>query len=211
MAKGKFVVIEGIYGSGKLVVGLVEKLRSALMEQGNDVYEIDSPDSGRAQLMGVQELTSGWRYGMFKPDFFFELASRARVCSVTREQLNQGKLVLCKNFTVSSIVHARLKGHDWFREDLNCLEARARGLQFGGEVSPDLTIFLDIPPETATQDLGESIDGFFKQSDLVHQREYYIEELSKMPANQYKIINATQPEDVIFSEALSLIQAIIKQ
>lgn len=211
MAKGKFVVIEGIYGSGKLVVGLVEKLRAALMEQGNDVYEIDSPDSGRAQLMGVQELTSGWRYGMFKPDFFFELASRARVCSVTREQLKQGKLVLCKNFTVSSIVHARLKGHDWFREDLNCLEARARGLQFGGEVSPDLTIFLDIPPETATQDLGESIDGFFKQSDLVHQREYYIEELSKMPANQYKIINATQPEDVIFSEALSLIQAIIKQ
>lgn len=210
MAKGKFVVIEGIYGSGKLVVGLVERLRAALSEQGNDVYEIDSPDSGRAQLMGVQELTSGWRYGMFKPDFFFELASRARVCSVTREQLKQGKLVLCKNFTVSSIVHARLKGHDWFREDLNCLEARARGLQFGGEVVPDLTIFLDIPPETAVQDLGESIDGFFKQSDLVHQRDYYIEELSKMPSNHCKIINATQHEDEIFSETLALIQAIIK-
>lgn len=210
MAKGKFVVIEGIYGSGKLVVGLVEKLRSALMEQGNDVYEIDSPDSGRAQLMGVQELTCGWRYGMFKPDFFFELASRARVCSVTREELKQGKLVLCKNFTVSSIVHARLKGHDWFREDLNCLEARARGLQFGGEVVPDLTIFLDVPPETAAQGLGENIDGFFKPSDLILQRSYYLEELSKMPQDKCTIINATRHEDDVFSEMLSLIQAILK-
>lgn len=210
MAKGKFIVIEGIYGSGKLVVGLVEKLRAALLKQGNEVYEIDSPDSGRAQLMGVQELTSGWLYGMFKPDFFFELASRARVCSVTREELKQGKVVLCKNFTVSSIVHARLKGHDWYREDLNCLEARARGLQFGGEVVPDLTIFLDVPPESAAQDLGENIDGFFKPSDLVLQRKYYLEELAKMPENNYKIINAERHEDEVFSETLSLIQAIIK-
>lgn len=210
MTKGRFVVIEGIYGSGKLVVGLVEKLRKALQEQGNDVYEIDSPDSGRAQLMGVHELTSGWRYGMFKPDFFFELASRARVCSVTREQLKQGKLVLCKNFTVSSIVHARLKGHNWFREDLNCLEARARGLQFGGEVSPNLTIFLDVPPEIAAQDLGESIDGFFKPADLVTQRKYYLEELSKMPENHCKIVNGEQHEDAVFAETLAYIQAILK-
>lgn len=210
MAKGKFIVIEGIYGSGKLIVGLVEKLRTALQEQGNDVYEIDSPDSGRAQLMGVQELTSGWRYGMFKPDFFFELASRARVCSVTREELKQGKLVLCKNFTVSSIVHARLKGHDWFREDLNCLEARARGLQFGGEVIPDLTVFIDVPPDTAAQGLGENIDDLFKPSDLTIQRSYYLEELSKMPDNKCVIIDATRHEEEVFSETLAAIQAVLK-
>lgn len=210
MTKGKLVVIEGIYGSGKIIVDLVEKLRVALVKQGSDVYEIDSPDSGRAQLMGVQELASGWRYGMFKPDFFFELASRARVCSVTREELKQGKLVLCKHFTISSIVHARLKGHDWYREDLNCLEARARGLQFGGEVIPDFTIFIDVSPEAAAQDLGENIDNFFKPSDLVLQRGYYLEELSKMPDNKYKIIDATRHEDKVFSESLSLIQAILK-
>lgn len=210
MAKGKFVVIEGIYGSGKLIVSLVEKLRESLQQQGKDVYEIDSPDSGRAQLMGVQELTCGWRYGMFKPDFFFEMASRARVCSVTREELNRGKIVLCKNFTISSIVHARLKGHDWYREDLNCLEARARGLQFGGEVIPDLTIFIDVPPETAAEDLGENIAGIIKPSDLVLQRNYYLDELSKMPGNQYKTVDAARHEDKVFAETLSLVQAILK-
>ena len=54
MKKGKLVVIEGIYGSGKLIVELVEKLREKLASQGREVYEIDSPDSGRAQLMGAQ-------------------------------------------------------------------------------------------------------------------------------------------------------------
>jgi dTMP kinase len=210
MSKGKFVVFEGIYGSGKLIVDLVEKLRTSLVQRGNEVYEIDSPDSGRAQLMGAQELADGWLYGMFKPDFFFELASRARVCSVTRDELKQGKIVLCKNFTVASIVHARLKNHDWFREDLNCLEARARGLQFGGEVVPDLTIFLDVPPEAAAQELGEKIIDLFKPSDLFLQRDYYLEELSKTPDNKYRIINATHHADEVFSEALAAIQDILK-
>ena len=209
MVKGKLVVIEGIYGSGKLIVNLVEKLRTALVTQGKNVYEIDSPDIGRAQIMGAQELSSRWCYGMFKPDFFFELASRARVCSVTRNELKQGKIVLCKNFTVSSIVYARLKGHDWFREDLNSLEARARGLHFGGEVVPDLTIFIDVPPEVAAHGLGEGNDNVFKSSDLVTQRDYYLDELSKMPGSKYKIIDAAQHEDQVLDKALSEIQAIL--
>lgn len=209
MAKGKLIVIEGIYGSGKLIVDLVEKLRTSLMKEGRDVYEIDSPDIGRAQLMGAHELTSSWCYGMFKPDLFFELASRARVCSVTREELKQGKIVLCKNFTISSIVHARLKGHDWFREDLNYLEARARGLQFGGEVVPDITLFIDVTPKAAVESLGKSIDDLFKPSDLVLQRNYYLDELSKMPGNTYRIINAAGNADEVLSEALTVIQGIL--
>lgn len=146
---------------------------------------------------------------MFKPDFFFELASRARVCSVTREELKLGKLVLCKNFTLSSIVHARLKGHDWYREDLNCLEARARGLQFGGEVVPDMTIFIDVPPEKAAQELGESLDGLFKPSDLVLQRNYFLEELSNTPEKKYRIIDAARHDDVLLSESLAIIQELL--
>lgn len=209
MKKGKLVVIEGIYGSGKLSVDLVEKLREKLASQGREVYEIDSPDSGRAQLMGAQELDCGWRYGLFKPDFFFELASRARVCSVIRPELVKGSVVLCKHFTLSSIVYARLKGHDWFREKLNCLEERARGLGFGGEVVPDLTIFLDIAPAIGEQQLGEKLEGYFKPSDLVQQQKYYFEELSRMPGDTVKIINAERHVDEVFGEVLNAIQAIL--
>jgi dTMP kinase len=210
MKKGKLVVIEGIYGSGRLIVDLVEKLRETLTSRGSEVYEIDSPDSGRAQLMGVQDLDCGWRYGIFKPDFFFELASRARVCSVVRPVLEKGGVVLCKNFTISSVVYARLKDHDWYREDLNCLEARARGLLFGGEIVPDLTIFLDVPPETGVRELGEKLNGFFKPADLFMQQKYYLEELSKLPGEKVKIINTDRHGEEIFTEALSAIQAVLK-
>jgi thymidylate kinase len=138
MTAGKLIVFEGIYGSGKLTVEVVNRLREALVRQGRGVYEIDSPDTGRARVMGAQELDTSWRYGVFEADFFFELASRARVCSVVREELARGKTVLCKNFTLASAVHARLQGHDWVGEELNVLEKRARGLPFGREVVPEI-------------------------------------------------------------------------
>jgi len=154
MTQGKLVVFEGVYGSGKLVVEVVNRLREKLVGLGAEVYEIDSPDTGRARVMGAQDLDTSWRYGVFEADFFFELASRARVASVVRDELARGKIVLCKNFTLASAVHVRLLGHDWEGEELNVLERRARGLPFGREVVPDLTIFVDMRPEVAFRQLG---------------------------------------------------------
>lgn len=209
MKKGKLVVIEGIYGTGKFSVRLVERLREVLPAQGREVYEIDSPDSGRAQLMGAEKLGSGWRYGLFMPDFFFEMASRARACASIRDEVRAGKIVLCKNFTISSIAYAAIKGHDWFREDLNCLEARARGLNFGGEVVPDLTIFLDLSPEAALDELGSRIEDYFSPEDLHAQQKCFKEELFRLPAGTVGIIDASKHEDQIIEEALALIKKIL--
>ena len=209
MKQGKLVVIEGIYGAGKYAVNLAENLREALVRQGKEVYEIDSPDTGRAQLMGAEDLDCGWRYGMFKPDFFYELASRARACSVIRNELRAGKIVLCKNLTLASIAYAAIKGHDWYAEELDLLEARARGLNFGGEVSPDLTIYLDLTPEIALDNLGSRVDGYFTPADISLQADCYRKELAKLPANQVGIIDATKPGEVVAAEALALVNRIL--
>lgn len=206
---GKLVVFEGIYGSGKYVVKLVNRLREALAAEKREVYEIDSPDSGRAQLMGAGELDGAWHYGDFKADFFFELAGRARVCHVVREELRAGKIVLCKNFTLASIAYAQLKGHDWFREDLNVLEARARGVGVEGEVRPDLTIFLDVPPDATARDLGARMEKFFRTSDLAQQRKIYLDELSRMPSDKVKVLSSERHEDVNLAEALGAVKAIL--
>jgi len=210
MQSGKLIVFEGIYGSGKYIVRLVNKLRDALAAEKREVYEIDSPDSGRAQLMGAGDLDSSWHYGIFKADFFFELAGRARVCSVIREEKKAGKIVLCKNFTLASLAYAQLKGHDWFREDLNVLETRARGGGFGGEIVPDLTIFLDVPPDPAARDLGERMERFFRTSDLMQQRKIYLDELARMPSDKVKILSAERHEDSNLAEALAAVQALLK-
>jgi len=207
MTVGKLIVFEGIYGSGKLTVEVVNRLREALVRQGREVYEIDSPDTGRARVMGAQELDTSWRYGVFEADFFFELASRARVCSVVREELARGKTVLCKNFTLASAVHAQLQGHDWVGEELNVLEKRARGLPFGREVVPDLTLFLDVRPEVAAGELGSRLAEFFPAGTLDRQRDLYLRELSRLPADRVKVVAAGSP-DGVFEEALLAIRSL---
>lgn len=208
MKKGKLIVFEGIYGSGRLIVDLVNQVRAALTAAGTTVYEIDSADSGRAQLMGASGLDGSWRYGRFEPDFFFELAGRARVSAVSRDHLAKGETVLCKSFTLSSIVYAGLKGHDWFREDLNVLEARARGLSTGGEVRPDLTVFVDMTPETAARELGAALAPLFTPADLVKQRQLYLEEVSKLPPAEVKVIGASQSAEAIFPDVLAAVKAL---
>jgi len=207
MKKGKLVVFEGIYGSGRTIVDLVHRLHQTLASEGQEILEIDSPDTGRAQIMGAQELDSSWRYGMFQPDFFFEMAARSRVCSVTREELARGKTVLCKSFTLSSIVYAELCGHDWFREDLNVLEARARGVQFGGEVVPDLTIFVDVAPAAAAAELGPRL-GSHKFANLDRQRELYQHELTKLPSAKVKVLRGDRPEEALLAEVLEAVRAL---
>jgi thymidylate kinase len=209
MKKGILVVFEGIYGSGKLVVEVVNRLREKLVAQGAEVYEIDSPDTGRARVMGAQDLDTSWRYGVFEADFFFELASRARVASVVRDELAHGKIVLCKNFTLASAVHVRLIGHDWEGEELNVLERRARGLPFGREVVPDLTIFVDMRPEVAFRQLGGRLSEFFPAGTLERQRELYLQELSRLPPDRVKII-AAGSEDGVFEESLAAIRSLTR-
>ncbi len=206
---GKLIVIEEVYGTGTSAVKLVEKLREELKRKGNDVYEIESPDTGRALLMGAQDLDCGWRYGMFKPDFFYELASRARACTVIQEELRSGKIVLCKNFTISSIAYAAIKGHDWYQEGFDALEARARGLDFGREVSPDMTIYLDLAPELAIENLGAKNAARFSLDDIRQQASCYRKELLKFPANRIGIIDATKPVKMIVVDAMELINRII--
>jgi thymidylate kinase len=208
MKPGKFIVFEGIYGAGRLVVALVDKVRAGLAAEGGEVYELDSPDSGRAQLMGASGLDGSWRYGRFDADFFFELASRARVSAVAREKLATGKTVLCKSFTLSSVVYAGLKGHDWFREDLNVLEARARGMSGTHPLVPDLTIFVDLSPEAAARELGEKMAGLFTVDDLRRQRALYLEELGRLPAASVKTLHAAETADAIFPEAMAAIRAL---
>jgi thymidylate kinase len=208
MKPGKFIVFEGIYGAGRLVVALVDKVRAGLAAEGVEVYELDSPDSGRAQLMGAGGLDGSWRYGRFEADFFFELASRARVSAVAREKLGSGKTVLCKSFTLSSVVYAGLKGHDWFREDLNVLEARSRGMLGAAPLDPALTIFVDLSPEAAVRELGDKLKGLFTLDDLKAQRAAYLEELGRLPAASVKMLHAAETADAIFPEAMAAVRAL---
>ena len=64
-------------------------------------------------------------------------------------------------------------------------------------------------PETATIQLGEKLDGFFTQDDLVVQHKYYLEEVANRPAETTKRITAEQHPDAVYEEVIAAIQAIL--
>ena len=116
--------------------------------------------------------------------------------------------MLCKSFTLSSVVYAGLKGHDWFREDLNVLEARARGMLGAAPLTPDLTIFVDLSPGAAVRELGDKLKGLFTLDDIERQRAAYLEELGRVPAGSVKMLHAAETADAIFPEAMAAIRGL---
>jgi thymidylate kinase len=88
------------------------------------------------------------------------------------------------------------------------LERRARGLPFGRELVPDLTLFVDMRPEVAERQLGGRLADFFPAGTLGRQRELYLEQLSRLPRDRVRII-AAGSEDGVFEEALVAIRAIV--
>jgi thymidylate kinase len=194
--KGKFVVFEGIYGSGSIVAEVVSGVREALLLQGRKVEETASPDSGRAQLMGASE-TVDWKFGDFIPDFFFEIAARSKVCKVVEAALHFEEIVLCKSFTTSSIVWAKLNDADWHEKKLRDLEKNARSIGFSKTIEPDLVIFLDMDVEKAFLEIADSPFDFVSKDTLSYQAQFYAEELSYL-RNKSITINAQYPvEDIV--------------
>jgi thymidylate kinase len=105
------------------------------------------------------------------------------------------------------MAHAALARHDWVREGLDVLEARARGLP-GRELKADLTVFIDVTPETAAAELGPSRPPHFTKVDLETQRRFYLEQLGRPAAGPVKIISGSRSAGALFPEALAAIRAL---
>jgi thymidylate kinase len=76
-------------------------------------------------------------------------------------------------------------------------------------VTPDLTVFVDMTPETAGRELGASLSPHFNQGDLVRQRQIYMDELPKLPAGKVKIIGGSQSAEAIFPEVLAAVRSAL--
>jgi S-adenosylmethionine:diacylglycerol 3-amino-3-carboxypropyl transferase len=74
-------------------------------------------------------------------------------------------------------------------------------------VVPDLTVFVDVRPEVAAEVLGTRLSEFFPAGTLGRQRDFYLQELSRLPADRVKVIAAGSP-DGVFEEALLAIRSL---
>ena len=82
-------------------------------------------------------------------------------------------------------------------------------MNFGGEVTPDLTIYLDLAPATAIEIVESRNEGMFTVEDIRLQAACFQEELASLPKGSVGIIDAGKAEEQIAAEALVQISKIL--
>jgi dTMP kinase len=209
--KGKFIVVEGISGSGQQVKAAIVALHKALVELNYDVVECANPDSGRAKELGMAPLIN-WSFGQnARADFFFEGAVRTGIFkNIVEPALEQDKIVLCKQSSISSLANAWVSGYTKHFDVLRHLDKISRGFLFEDEIYPDLTIFIDVPAEEAFERI-EDVMQIHHEGGLEYyrqMREFYLKELHRWRGATVDASAGRHPDE-INAEALSLVKAIL--
>jgi len=209
--KGKFIVLEGIPGSGQQVKAGIVAIHKALRAQGIEAVEAANPDSGRAKELGVANLLN-WQFGNDpRADFLLECAVRSEIFSnIVRPALDADRVVLCKQSSISSLANAWVSGATKSFDVLRHLDKISRGFLFGDEIFPDLTIFFDVPAEEAHERVEDILQIHHEGGLSYYQsmREFYCREIGRWRGVRVDASRA-RGEDAFCAEVVGLVTSLL--
>ena len=197
--RGKFITFEGPEGGGKSTH--VRELAEQLRAEGKTVLVTREPGGTRlAELIRGLVREEVEDPPVTRCEVLLFIAARAQVVSeVIRPALARGEWVICDRFADSTFAY----------------QGYGRGIDVGllknfndfatEGLVPDLTILLDVPPETSKARLAErqaatatSADRIEQASDMFHRRlrDGFLE-LAKAEPDRFVVIDSSGPrEDV---------------
>ena len=205
MEKGKFIVFEGIDGSGKSthIRLLCEKLKA----EGRRVYITAEPTSSvsggllRDALSGVSQRSPAELAALFLLDRINHNVNPANGINKLTEE---GYDVICDRYYYSSLAYQGSETDAaWVRDiNLNCPEIR----------KPDVCIFLDLDAKTAMKRLGSDravTEIYEKESKLDKIRTTYLELFDALKGrDNIKIVNANAEIDKVADEIYRAVQSL---
>lgn len=179
MKKGIFITFEGCEGVGKTTQ--VRMLKEYLAETNQEALFLREP-GGNKISESIREIILDSKNTTMTDECetLLYCAARAQlVGEVIRPTLNKGKLVICDRFIDSTFAYqgvARGLGADYV-DNLNRAACK--------DVMPDLTIFLDLPSESAFSRKGgaDKEDRLEQAGSEFHQKVY---EGYKLALEKYK-------------------------
>lgn len=163
---GKFIVIEGIDGSGKTTQ--VEKVVESLKAQGKDVVVTKEPTDGEVGQL-IRKMLSG--KVEFTPVAFQYLFAADRVMHMeeVEELLKQGKFVVSDRYFWSAIAYgmADKEGMDYENSKEVSLVAQGILSIYHQFLLPDYTFYLEIPVDVSLSRLG----AMDKEKEIYEKKE----------------------------------------
>ena len=197
--RGKFITFEGPEGGGKSTH--VRELAEQLRAEGKTVLVTREPGGTRLaeQIRGLvrEEVDDP---PVTRCEVLLFIAARAQVVSeVIRPALARGEWVICDRFADSTFAY----------------QGYGRGIDVGllknfndfatEGLVPDLTILLDVPPETSKARLAErqaatatSADRIEQAGDMLHRRlrDGFLE-LAKAEPDRFVVIDSSGPREEV--------------
>ncbi|MCR4726827.1 MAG: dTMP kinase [Clostridia bacterium] len=188
MKRGKFIVFEGIDGSGKSTHAAL--LKEKLEASGEKVYLTAEPSEGEAGkllrrcLRGESDLPEEAIAGLFMTDRLDHIKNPN---GGLLSRLEKGEIILCDRYYFSSFAYnGAYAPLDW----VMAINALPRAL-----LRPDLTLFLDIPPErflSRIENRSET-ERYEKLEVLKRVRENYFAAFEKFPDENVAVIDNDKP------------------
>jgi len=193
--RGVFITFEGGEGSGKSTQA--QRLAERLKLRGHDVVLTREP-GGTPGAEAIRHLLLS---GIAKPlgteaeTFMFAAARDDHVNNLIRPALERGAWVVCDRFIDSTRVYQGALGN----VDPRMIRALERLVV--GDVMPDLTLFLDLPPEiglTRARGRGAEADRFEAETLEYHRllRQAYLE-IAEQEPERCVVIDGTPSADAI--------------
>ena len=192
---GLLIVFEGLDQSGKQTQG--ERLKADVERRGRTCVLLDFPsyETHIGKEIGAG-LHGGRDYG---PDVMqlLYVANRYEKKPQIESLLAAGAVVICDRYLASSIAYGEAQGLDgsWLRDAQRFLP------------QPDLTILLDIAPETAAGRKTTNRDKYERDLALLSRvRESY---RAQAKAPGWLQLDGERPKDIVAAEILDVVSRLL--
>ena len=202
--KGYFVSFEGIDGSGKSTQ--IQYLAKYLETLGFDVIITREP-GGSVGGEQIRKLLLQGEVDRWSPEtelLLFTAARRDHLERIILPALEDGKIVICDRFTDSTRLYQGMRGPN-LRNLVELLNEKVI------MCDPDLTIIIDINPETALnraksrKTVEERFEDFGVELQMKMRKGFI--ELAKEFGDRIEVVNGQQSVDKVANDICSIFKA----
>src|SRR5205809_5779897 len=195
MARGLLIAFEGLDQSGKQTQA--ERLKSAVEARGRTGVLLDFPSYETRIGAEIGAALQGQRD--YAPDTMqlLYVANRYEKKPQIERLLAEGAIVICDRYLASSIAYGEAQGLDgaWLRDAQRYLPA------------PDLTILLDIAPETAAGRKTANRDKYERDLALLSRvRESYRRQAT---AGDWLRLDAERAKEAVAADVLTAVARLL--
>ncbi|WP_439499933.1 dTMP kinase [Bosea sp. (in: a-proteobacteria)] len=210
-SRGFMIALEGVDGSGKS--GLARQLAETLRGDGHSVLATHEPGGTEAgtALRKLVLASNAYDWTPTAELLLMNASRRQHIDKVILPALAAGQIVICDRFVGSTIAY---QGAGRGLADRTILDLHRLAIE---DFWPDLTLVLDIDPETALNrskarlESAKIDEGRFEALDLAFHRrvrQSFLDQAATLPA-AYRVIDANRPPEIVAREAADHVRRLL--